>query len=214
MVMVVVAALGKAEPIKSTASCQTFDLWSWPVTLTMTFDLDHDLWPWPRPLTLKQCNSDVKHNFRHLTYDLWPTTLTNLAKFKVDLHTKYQGRRSIANGWGVRALMDKHTYGRNESHYLSALLSYAVDNKWSQNSSSMELFPSPTWWTPFRYCFIKEINADRLHACDYSHIPTDYRQTHTIALDKHLISIAVRQKLDLELWPWPVTFDLRPWPTT
>ena len=41
------AALGKAEPLISTATRQKFDpdLWPWHVTLTPTFDLDPDLWP-------------------------------------------------------------------------------------------------------------------------------------------------------------------------
>ena len=61
-----------------------------------TFDLDP--WPWPQPvtLTLKQVNSDVKTSILAFDLDLCPTTLTyntKLAKVKVNLHTKYQGRR-------------------------------------------------------------------------------------------------------------------------
>ncbi len=74
------AALGKAEPLISTAARPKFDL---------------DLWPWPMTLTptLKQGNSDVKTRFLAFDLDLWPTTLTylpNLAKVKVNLCTKYQ----------------------------------------------------------------------------------------------------------------------------
>ena len=61
---------------------------SWPLTLKI---ID----PWP--LTLNKGNSDVKTRFLAFDLDLWPTTLTynpNLAKVKVNLHTKYQGRFS------------------------------------------------------------------------------------------------------------------------
>ena len=64
--------------------------------------------------------------------DLWPTTLTyntNLAKIKVNLHTKYQGCRS--NSSAVRRQTDGLTDGRmdarNQVDYLPAPLSYAVD---------------------------------------------------------------------------------------
>ncbi len=78
-----------------------------------------EIWPWPWPLTLtltlalRQCNSDVKHDFWHLTltFDLQP----NLAKVKVDLHTKNQGHKS--NGSVVRVDAD----GRYQVHYLPAL---------------------------------------------------------------------------------------------
>ncbi len=64
------AALGKAEPLISTAARQKFDfdLLPWPMTLTSTFDLD--LWP----LTLKQCN--IYAQTRFFIFDLRPTTLT------------------------------------------------------------------------------------------------------------------------------------------
>ncbi len=63
--------------------------------------------------------------------DIWPTTLTynpNLAK--VNLHTKYQGLRSI--GAGVRALTDRQT-DATKCIYLPASLSYAVDNQQGHN---------------------------------------------------------------------------------
>ncbi len=74
------AALGKAEPLISTAARRKFDLelWPWPVTLTQTFDLDPDLWPWPWPWSYATLMS--KHDFWHLTwtFDLrpWPTIPT------------------------------------------------------------------------------------------------------------------------------------------
>ncbi len=46
---------------------------------------------------------------------------------KVDLHTKYQGRRS--NDSGVRVLTDRQTDGRYQVHYLPTSLSYTVDKK-------------------------------------------------------------------------------------
>ncbi len=98
-VVLLFAALGKADPLISTAARQKFDLdlWPWPVTF--------DPWPWPRPLTLtlKQGNRDVKTQFLAFDLDLWPTTLTynqNLAKVNVNLHTEYRGGRS--NGLDVR----------------------------------------------------------------------------------------------------------------
>ncbi len=103
--------------------------WPWPLTLTH----DLDIWPWPRPLTLtlKQGNSDVKTRFLAFDLDLWPTTLTynpNLAKVKLNLHTKYQGRRS--NGSAVRVSADGQTDGRTEGRYqVHYLPRFAVDNK-------------------------------------------------------------------------------------
>ncbi len=43
------AALGKAEPLISTAARWKLDLdlRPWPMTLPPTFDLDPNLWPWP-----------------------------------------------------------------------------------------------------------------------------------------------------------------------
>ncbi len=84
------AALGKAEPLISTAVHQEYDL---------------DLWPWPLTLTLNQLwrNCDVKTRFLAFDLDLWPTTLTynpSLAKVKVEPHAKYWGQRS--NGSAVR----------------------------------------------------------------------------------------------------------------
>ncbi len=92
----------------------------WPLTLTR--DLDPDLWPWP--LTLKQGNSDIKTRFLVFDLDLWPTTLTfelDLAKVKVNLHTKYQGRRS--NGSGVRAFTDGRT---DATKYIISLASRSI----------------------------------------------------------------------------------------
>ncbi len=56
----------------------------------------------------------------------------NLAKVKVDLHTKNQGHRS--NGSAVRALTNKHTDGRTDGqtdgrYQLHYLPRFAVDNK-------------------------------------------------------------------------------------
>ncbi len=110
------------------------DLWTWPLTLTPTHDLDP--WPWPRPLTLtlKQwkllCNSDVKIRFLAFDLDLWPTTLTynpKLAKVKLYLHTKYQGRRS--NSSGMRVVMDGRTDRRTDGWTQPSTLSphFAVD---------------------------------------------------------------------------------------
>ncbi len=73
-------------------------------------------------MTLKQGNSDVKTRFLALDIDLWPSTLTyipDLAKVKVNLHTKYQGRRS--NGLGVREPTDGWTDKRDQVHYLPDL---------------------------------------------------------------------------------------------
>ncbi len=54
----------------------------------------------------------LKHDFRHLTltynFDLHP----NIAKVEVDLHTRYQGRRS--NGSAVRADADGQTDGQTD----------------------------------------------------------------------------------------------------
>ena len=59
VVVVALRCTGKAEPLILTAAPE---IWPWPVTLTPT---------------LKQCNSDLKHDFWHLTlnFDLrpWPT---------------------------------------------------------------------------------------------------------------------------------------------
>ncbi len=99
--MVVVAHCGTQQrrALILTAARQKFDL---------------DPWPWPRPLTLnlRQRNSGVKTWISPFDLDLWPMTLTynpNLAKVKVDLCTKYQGRRRRSNGSGVRALTDGQT---------------------------------------------------------------------------------------------------------
>ncbi len=83
------------------------------INLTLSFDLD----PWPWPLTL-QGNSEVKTRLLSFDLDLWPPALTynpNLAKVKVDIHTKYQGRRS--NGLRSRAQTDGQTDGRHQTHY-------------------------------------------------------------------------------------------------
>ena len=84
-------ALGKAEPLISTAA--------------------PEIWPLPRPLTLtiKQGNSDVKIQFLAFDFDPWPTTLNYnliLAKVKVDPEAKNQGRNS--NGSAMRA-QTEHT---------------------------------------------------------------------------------------------------------
>ncbi len=80
--------------------------WPWP----MTFKLD--LWPWPGwpwPLTFFS-DSRLKNSILMFDIDLWPMTLTFnliLAGVKVDLHAKYQDRRS--NGLAVRALTNRQT---------------------------------------------------------------------------------------------------------
>ncbi len=84
------AALGKAEPLISTAEHQKFDL---------------NCWPWPRPLTLilKWGNGDVK---------TWPTTLTfksSLPWVKVDLLTKNEGRRPNSSNRRAREKTHKQT---------------------------------------------------------------------------------------------------------
>ncbi len=99
-----IAALGKTEPLILTAVCQN---------LTSTFDLD------ARPLTLKQGNSEVKTRFLVLDFDLYNP---NLAKVKVNLCTKFQGRGS--NGSAVRAQTDIQMDGRYQVHYLPR---FAVD---------------------------------------------------------------------------------------
>ncbi len=74
------------------------------------FDLDPDLDPWPLTSTLTQSNSEVKTRFLVFDLDLWPMTLAynpNLAKVKVNLHTKFQGRRS--NGSAEKAQTDIQT---------------------------------------------------------------------------------------------------------
>ena len=59
-----------------------------------------------------------------------------------------------------------------------------------------------------------KLKANRLHPCNYLHTPTDFRHT-----DKHLrlvmvlialISTAIRQKIDLDLWLVTLTFNLDP----
>ncbi len=79
----------------------------WPWTLNLTHELDPNLWPWLRPLalTLKQGKShECQTQFLVFDLNLWPTTLpyiANIAKVKVDLHAKDEGRRS--NGSTLRA---------------------------------------------------------------------------------------------------------------
>ncbi len=65
-------------------------------------------------------NSDVKTQFLAFDLDLLPTTLTcnpNLAKVKVDLHTKYQGHRST-----MRALTDHGQADGWTTNYVISLL--------------------------------------------------------------------------------------------
>ncbi len=57
------------------------EIWPWPVTLILTFDLDPDLWHYPKAMWCKKTIFGLWP---------WPTTMTynsNLAKVKVDLHT-------------------------------------------------------------------------------------------------------------------------------
>ena len=99
------AELSKAEPLISTAMCKKFVL-----------AFDPDLWPWPLTLSLRQCNSDVKTQFLAFDLVVWPTTLTynlNLAKVKVDPHTKNQGRMS--NNSAVRGRTDGRTDGQTDA---------------------------------------------------------------------------------------------------
>ncbi len=55
-----------------------------------------------------------KHDFWHLTL----TYNLNLAKVKVNLHTKYQGHMS--NGSAVRAVTGRQADGRNQVLYFLA----------------------------------------------------------------------------------------------
>ncbi len=120
------AALGKAEPLVSTATRQKtwfLAIWPWP-----------DLWPWPWPwpvtltrpltLTLKQGNSEVKTRFLAFDLDLWPAALTynpKLAMVKVNLRTKYQGRR--LNGSAVRGETGRQMDGQVDGQTLPSTLS-------------------------------------------------------------------------------------------
>ena len=107
---------------------------TWPLTLTLEFDLD--LWHWPLHLTLtlisseKTLKPDVKHDLSQFDLDLWPTTLIynpNLAKVKVDPHAKNQVRTS--NGSNRRAQKYKHTHKQTNGCYQTYYLScFAVDN--------------------------------------------------------------------------------------
>ena len=104
------------------------EIWLWPWSVTLT-------------LTLRQWNSDVKTRYFALDLELWPTTLTynpNIAKVKLDLHTKYQGSRS--NCSGVTAMTDRQMDGRYQAHYLPASLSYAVDEDLSQKYLWTEVY--------------------------------------------------------------------------
>ncbi len=103
------------------------EIWHWP--LTLTHDIDLDLWPWPQPLTLtlKQANSHVKTQFWAFDLDLWPTTLTyiaSLAKVKVELHAKDEGRRS--NGSTMRVQTNGQADGRYQFYNLPAMRSQPI----------------------------------------------------------------------------------------
>ena len=104
LVMLVVAQCCTWQSRVPNIDCCTPEIWPWP--LSWTRDLDPELWPWSQPLTLilRRCNSDVKTQIWGFDLDLWPMTLTynpNLTKVKVDLHTKYQARRSNSVSQGV-----------------------------------------------------------------------------------------------------------------
>ncbi len=59
----------------------------------------------------------------------------NLAKVKVDLHTKNQGRRT--NGSAVRGRTDGRTDGRYQVHYLPR---FAVDKDGSTQKFTLSAF--------------------------------------------------------------------------
>ncbi len=121
------SALGKAEPILSTTSCQKLDL-------------DPDLWPWPWPLalTLKQGNSEVKIRF----FCIWPWPLP----YELGLQSQpsqdqgrpsYQKSRSKVKwfsrecvDWWRDGRTDSRTDGRTDGRTLRSTLSpsFAVNN--------------------------------------------------------------------------------------
>ncbi len=118
MTLIALCCIRQSRAPNTDHARQKFDLdfdldpwsWPWPLTLILTFDL-----------TLKQGDSDVKTRF--LAFDLWPKTLTynyNLAKVKVNLHTKYQGHRSNGSAWEVG-----QPDGRYQVNYLPR---FAIDN--------------------------------------------------------------------------------------
>ncbi len=119
-------ALGKADPLISARQRYDIDLWPWP---------------WPLTLTLKQVNSEVKTQFLAFDLDLWPTTSTynpNLAKVKVDLHTKNRGRWS--NGSAGRVLTNTRTDGRTLPSALSPRFAFNNYDGPRWNWGGMELF--------------------------------------------------------------------------
>ena len=103
------AALGKAEPLISTAERQKLDLDPWPQHSTLTYDLWHR--PWPLTLTLMQSQWIFKHEFWHLTltFDLrpLPTRSIPVPKFKVIGQEVQTEER-----WQTHKHIDERTDGR------------------------------------------------------------------------------------------------------
>ena len=101
------AALGKPEPLISTAACQKFDL---------------DPWSWTQPLTLtsEKGNNNVKTRFWHLTLTYDPT----LARVKVDPCAKKPDCRS--NSLAVRAHANGQTNGRTLPNLLPPCFAKAM----------------------------------------------------------------------------------------
>ncbi len=127
LVMVVVALCCTRQSRAPNIDRCAPEIWPWPQTLTLTFDLDPDLWPWPQIKVIgdKQWNKNTSIQCLTLTY------IARLAKVKVDLHAQDEGRRS--NGSARRVVTDGQadgqtggqTDGRYQVHYLPR---FAVDN--------------------------------------------------------------------------------------
>ncbi len=109
------------------------EIWLWSLTLSVTltstfdldstfdFDLDHDL---------RARQQSCQNTIFTIDLDLWPTTLTynpNLAKVKVNLHTKYQCHRS--NGSAARVSADGQKDEHYRVHYLPASQSITIGGK-------------------------------------------------------------------------------------
>ncbi len=113
-----------------------------PKNSTSPFDLDLHHY-----LGLKEGNwsQTVKSNHVQSLFDLdlWPTTLTyiaSLAKVKVDLHTKDEGRRSngLAGRVGTDRWMDRQADGCYQVYYLPATRCFAVyKNQKNQGSGHL-----------------------------------------------------------------------------
>ena len=121
----------KSNELKGPDRCaQLFDRERISCVMVFFFSTRHAE-PIYRPLRSMhiQQNVTAKHNLLQFDLDIWPTTLTcnpNLAKFKVDPHTKYQGQMS--NHSSRRAQTDKWSNGQTNGRYQTYYLpSFAVD---------------------------------------------------------------------------------------